>query len=199
MLYSLSGTVAYLYDDFFVLETAGIGFRVYGTHAVHAMAKKGGKITVFCHLQMEQGTVYGFSSHEELSLFETLITVSGVGPKMALKLLNNVPAAQLAALILLEKREDLSKFSGISQKTASKIIIELKEKLRKSSFSESGAADLSMQAGKSFELEELLRMLGYARNDIEAVCAEIDTRSGKIEEHIKTALRKLSAHKVKQA
>src|SRR5690606_21650349 len=161
MLYSLSGTVTLIRDDFFILETAGIGFRVQGTRSVSLKAVIGGKLKVFCHWRVEQGELYGFETPEELSLFETLITVSGVGPKMGMKLINSMPAAQLASLILLEKAQDLSNFSGVSAKAASKIILELKEKLRKSSFA--GTADVR----RSFELEELLRILGYAKADIE--------------------------------
>ncbi len=192
MLYSLTGVITYVHDDFFVLETAGIGFRIRGTRGLCLKALLGKQITAFCHWQQEQADVYGFERPEELSLFETLITVSGVGPKMGLKLLNSMPAEQLASLILMEKRDDVSKFSGVSIKMASKIILELKEKLHKSSFSESEGA------GRSFELEELLRMLGYARGDIEAVCGSIDVRTGKIEDHLKSALKQLSAHKIRK-
>jgi Holliday junction DNA helicase RuvA len=193
MLYSISGTVTHAHDDFFVLETAGIGFRIRGTHDLHAQALPGKDVKIFCHWEVEQGEVYGFQFPEQLSLFETLITVSGVGPKMGLKLLNSMPAEQLAGLILLEKRDDLAKFSGVSVKTASKIILELKEKLRKSGFAETSAG-----AGKSFELEELLRLLGYARADIEAVCADMDVSAGKVEEHLKEALKKLSGSKIRK-
>lgn len=197
MLYSLSGTVACVRDDFFVLETAGIGFRVRGTHAVLGEAlerlRQDKPLKVFCYWQPEQGDVYGFLRQEDLSLFEFLISVSGIGPKMGIKLLNGTTAEQLASLILFEKRDDLSKISGISAKTASKIIIELKEKLRKSPFGESS------EQPKSFELEELLRMLGYPRADIEEACSAIDTSAGKIEEHLKQALRYLSSKKIRNA
>ncbi|OGM90598.1 hypothetical protein A2755_03525 [Candidatus Wolfebacteria bacterium RIFCSPHIGHO2_01_FULL_48_22] len=192
MLYSLSGVITHIRDDFFVLETAGIGFRIRATQGLRQKAVVGKNLSIFCNWQVEQGDIYGFEASEELSLFETLIMVSGVGPKMALKLLNSMPAAQLASLILLEKRDDLSNFSGISEKTASKIIIELKEKLRKSSFSKTS------DTARSLELEELLRMLGYAHKDIEAVCKDMDTRTGKIEVHLKNALKELSKNKLRK-
>lgn len=196
MLYCLSGLVLFVRDDFFVLETTGIGLRIFTTKSFLGRVQEGQNIRIFCNWQIEQGSVYGFETPEELSLFEVLITVSGVGPKMGLKLLHALPTTELVSCILADRRDELAQRAGVSEKTAAKIILELKEKLRKGSFTHISATHADGSDQRMFELRELLGMLGYPRRDIEMVCAHIDLRSGTIEEHLKKALKELSKHKI---
>lgn len=189
MIYSISGTVVHKGDRFIVLETAGIGFRVHVLDSYAGGVEVGMSARVVCFLQQDPLTVYGFASEEDLSFFELLNTISGIGPKIAIKIMNAVPVRRLSAYIALEQKEQLAAQAGISAKTASKIILDLKEKIQKSSGKEA-----FMESGL-IELESILSDLGYAQKDIEAIRSQIPTDAVSVEQKVKVALKLLSVYK----
>jgi Holliday junction DNA helicase RuvA len=185
MIYSLEGTVTRVEDGWIVLETTGIGFRVRALDSFLTSVSLGKIARVVCFLQQEPLTVYGFGTEEELSLFELLNTVSGIGPKIAIKIMNAVPAKRLISLILLDQKEQFSSQAGIGIKVASKIILDLKEKLNKGI-----GKDVRVEAGM-VELESILSELGYKQKDVESIISQIPT-DVPIEQKVKMALKLLS-------
>jgi len=188
MIYSLEGIVKHIGERFVVLETAGIGFKVNVLDSFVASVEVGKIARVVCYMQTEPLTLYGFAIKDELALFELLNTVSGIGPKIAAKIMNAVPAKRLIALILLEQKEQFSGQAGIGVKVASKIILDLKEKLNKGI-----GKDIKIESGM-VELESILSELGYRQKDIESVRSQIPTELT-IEEKVRKALKLLSARK----
>lgn len=188
MIYSLEGTITRVGDGWIVLETVGIGFRVSVLDSFLATADLGKTARVVCFMQTDPLTLYGFSSEEELSLFELLNTVSGIGPKIAAKIMNAVPAKQLIGFILLEQKEQLSSQAGIGTKVASKIILDLKEKINKGI-----GKDIKIESGMA-ELESVLSELGYKQKDVESVLPHISAELT-IEEKVKKALKLLSGRR----
>ena len=188
MLYSIEGKVTHIGDKFVVLETAGIGFRVHVLDSFLGGVEAGKTARVVCFLQQDPLTVYGFQTQEELSFFELLNTISGIGPKIAAKIMNAVPVRRLSAYIALEQKDQLASQAGISAKTASKIILDLKEKIQKGSGKEA-----LMESGL-VELESILSDLGYKQKDIESIRTQIPA-DAPIEEKVKKALKLLSTHK----
>lgn len=191
MIYSLEGTVTHIGDKFIVLQTAGIGFRISVLDSFIGSVQLGASARVVCYMQQDPLTIYGFSSDEELSFFELLNTISGIGPKIAAKIMNAVPVRRLSAYIALEQKDQLSAQAGISAKTASKIILDLKEKIQKGSGKEA-----LMESGL-VELESILFDLGYSQKDIESIRSKIPTDAITVEQKVKSALKLLSSYKHK--
>lgn len=116
-----------------ILDVNGVGFEINTTlSALSFVGKKGDLTTVYTTLihKEDQMTLYGFTTLPEKELFNLLLSVSGIGPKSALSLLNNLSVSEISYSILNEDVASLKKSQGIGEKTASRIILELKEKIK---------------------------------------------------------------------
>lgn len=135
MIDILSGQVYSLGGNSLVLMVGGIGLKVFVPKSVFDTAKEGDALTLFTHLAISSPgggmsfALYGFQSLDDKGLFETLITVNGVGPKMALAVLSTLSANQLRQAVSREEPAVLTRVSGVGKKTAEKIIFELKNKI----------------------------------------------------------------------
>jgi Holliday junction DNA helicase RuvA len=190
MIYSLEGKITRVGDTWIALETAGIGFRVHVLTSFLKEAQEGEMARLVCFMQAESWILYGFAKEQELMLFELLNTVSGIGPKIAAKIMNGAPVERLIALIVSEHKDQFAAQAGVSTKIASKIILDVKEKARKT-FGEKSLANAGLM-----ELEGILSELGYGRKDIESIIPHI-TLDITTEEQVRMALKLLSAQKRK--
>jgi len=132
MISSLHGKVESLSSDQAIINVSGIGFQVYmPTTALTALGIPGDEVNVFTHLHLREDNVslYGFTSTEELWLFETLISVSGLGPRLALSMLSSLNTEQITTAIATGSIEMLEMIPGIGKKVANRIILELKDKI----------------------------------------------------------------------
>ncbi len=130
MIRLLSGTVADISGNTLILETSGgVGYLVSVTHRLGAFP--GEQIRLYTHLAVRETALdlYGFTSEDDLRLFELLLTISGVGPKSALQIMDQADRLLLVEAISLEDAVHLTKQSGITKKTAEKIILGLKDKI----------------------------------------------------------------------
>ena len=130
MIRLLSGTVADVSTNTIILETTGgIGYLVYITTRFITLPNE--QIRLYTHLAVRENALdlYGFISIEELQLFELLLTISGIGPKSALQIMDQADCALILEAISLEDPLHLTKLSGISKKTAEKIVLGLKDKI----------------------------------------------------------------------
>lgn len=130
MIRLLSGTVAEVRGNTIILETAGgVGYLVAITHRL--MVLPGEPLRLYTYLAVRETALdlYGFVAIEELELFELLLTISGVGPKSALQIMDQADRALIIEAITLEDPLHLTKLSSISKKTAEKIILGLKDKI----------------------------------------------------------------------
>ncbi len=183
MLYSISGTVTHKNNGCAVIETAGIGFVVHCPDHVLGKLTKGKKALLRVFLHVDRHELYGFLKEDDIRLFEQLISVSGVGPKGALKLLNSLPSRDLKSLIVLERADMLSKRGSVGKKTASKIVLELKDKIKK------GGVDGSPM---SLDVEAVLKNLGYYKDDIIYALKHIPSSAKTTEAQVKAALENLA-------
>jgi Holliday junction DNA helicase RuvA len=129
---SLKGRLQALGNDGAVIDVHGLGFRVYmPTSTLSTLGAIGDEIELHTHLHLREDnvTLYGFATPEELGLFQTLIGVSGLGPKLALSMLSAMSVEKLAMAIASGAADLLSEVPGIGKKTANRIILELKEKI----------------------------------------------------------------------
>lgn len=133
MIYSLKGKVVKTEENFVVLETPnGISWGVIcSTPTVIAVSQETETITLLTYLQVREDalTLYGFSNQQEKELFQNLITVSGIGPKMAIQILSGISVQDFALSVLNGNVKTLSGVKGLGKKTAERIIVELREKM----------------------------------------------------------------------
>jgi len=129
---SLKGTLQALASDGAIVDVHGIGFLVYmPTSTMSTLGAIGDEVELNTHLHLREdnATLYGFATPEECGLFQTLIGVSGLGPKLALAMLSAMSVEKLAMAIASSGADLLSEIPGIGRKTANRIILELKEKI----------------------------------------------------------------------
>jgi Holliday junction DNA helicase RuvA len=194
MIASVEGTVGAVAADSLVIEVGGIGYRVYAAPAILAAAQPGGPIKLHTYhlVREDQQALFGFRNADELGFFTLLLTVTGVGPKVALAIVGSRPTADLQLAILAQDHAVLVAIPGIGRKLAERVIFELKEKVSAAGVAVSGAAaDGAIGEG---EIVAALQALGYslaeARSASRAALAETGVASG-LEERVKAALRSL--------
>ena len=194
MIASVEGTVGAVAADSLVIEVGGIGYRVYAAPAILASAQPGGGIKLHTYhlVREDQQALYGFRSADELGFFTLLLTVTGVGPKVALAIVGSRATADLQLAILAQDHAVLVAIPGIGRKLAERVIFELKEKVSAAGVSVSGAVR-GGEIGEG-EIVAALQALGYslaeARSASRAALAETGVESG-LEERVKAALRSL--------
>ncbi|HEV8698287.1 MAG TPA: Holliday junction branch migration protein RuvA [Candidatus Limnocylindrales bacterium] len=194
MIASVEGVVAAISADWLVIEVGGIGYRVFAAPAVIAAAPAGGtlKLHTYHLVREDQQALYGFRTPEELGFFNLLLTVTGVGPKVALAIVGSRPPADLQLAIMTGDQAVLVSIPGIGKKLAERIIFELKEKVAAAGVAASAAA----VGGGAAETEVVaaLQALGYSLAEAREASrtALVDaTIGGTLEDRVKAALRSL--------
>ena len=190
MIASLKGKIDLLGADWAVINVGGVGYKVFVSTATLAQIQNASEIKLFTHLQVREDalTLFGFSAFEELGIFETMLSVSGIGPKLALALLSAFKADELATIIATGNEAMLCTVSGIGKKTAARIILELKDKIARSWAS----SPLASGAGDS-EVLAALGALGYSSAEAaKAVIALPKDPAMSLEDKIRMALAGLS-------
>ena len=131
MIASVEGVVGAVSTDSLVIEVGGIGYRVFTSPAVISTATPGGRLKLHTYhlVREDQQALFGFRTPEELGFFNLLLTVTGVGPKVALAIVGSRPTADLQLAILQQDQAVLVSIPGIGKKLAERIIFELKEKV----------------------------------------------------------------------
>lgn len=188
MIGFLKGVVAFKESPFLVLETNGVGYKVSVTSGLLAVLKQGEMVALFTHLAVRDDALdlYGFLERGELSFFELLLTVPGIGPRSALAILNLASLHELAAAIAAGDSVYLTNVSGVGKKSAAKIIVELKDKV----------ALLAPQKSASVLKEEMgaleaLKALGYGAPEAKDALSRIPTESIGTSERVRVALKLL--------
>ncbi len=170
--------------DALVLDVGGVGYLLHATPSVHRRAEAGGELTVETYLVVREDALqlYAFADAEERVLFEQLLGVSGVGPKVALAIVSGSTPADLRRAIALDDTARFEAIPGIGKKTAQRVVLELKEKL--------GALEpVSIGAPKPHLVaRDALVELGYSVADAEAALSEVDPELPP-EERVRLALR----------
>lgn len=190
MLYSLSGKLLIKKPQFIAVETNGIGFKVFiSSKTLKNLPKINSKIKLFCSFVIRQETpeVYGFLNENELEIFELLLSISGIGPKSALGILGNLKIEKFIAVVSQGRSDLLSKSWGIGKKKAQRIILELKDKIKKSK-TEVDFSDFDSNK----DIVSALKNLSYKKEDIESALESISSKNKKVEEKLKEALKFLS-------
>lgn len=189
MIASLQGTIDAFGTDFMVINVNGIGFKVNVTASVLSdTGVVGREVKLYTHLHVREDemSLFGFGSTDERQLFETLITVSGFGPKTAMGMLSAMNADQLAMAIASGSIEILTTIPGVGKKTAERLILELKDKI--------GGVMISTPAGKAAQenadVVTALVSLGYSMTEATRAVGTIPLdKKLSLEDRLKMALQ----------
>ena len=182
MISRIEGTILKTTDKFVVLDVHGIGFKIYTTNDVLLFTKDQKTLVLFTFLSVKEDALdlYGFRDEEELGFFELLLSVSGIGPKSAIGIMNIATIDSLKKAIATGDTNYLTKISGIGRKTAEKIVIELRDKLS------AHTKDAGTLKGES-DAVEALKALGYSLSEARDALKNISAED--IGEKIKEALK----------
>jgi Holliday junction DNA helicase RuvA len=192
---SVEGRVGAIALDSVVLEVGGLGYRVFAAPAVIASAVMGSQLKLHTYhlVREDQQALFGFRSVEELGFFNLLLTVTGVGPKVALAIVGSRPTPDLQLAIMQQDQAVLVSIPGIGKKLAERVIFELKEKVAAAGVAASTTA-VAGQGASEGEIVAALQALGYtpgeAREASRAALADVGVGST-LEDRVKAALRSL--------
>lgn len=187
MIGHLRGTVLTVRDTFLILEVGGVGYKVATLKELLARTKPGTELSLSTYLAVREDVLdlYGFQAEEELAFFELLLSVSGIGPKSALSILDIASVETLGSAISAGNAAYLTNVSGIGKKTAEKIVLELKDKVKKIVGEGHGALRGDQEA------LEAMRSLGYSAAEARDALRQVPPEIEKGNDRLREALRLL--------
>jgi len=189
MIASLRGKVESLGSDSAIINVGGVGFQVYmPTSTLSTLGTIGEEVQLYTHLHLREdsATLYGFASADELRLFQTLIAVSGLGPKLALTMLSAMSVEKLTMAIATGSVDLLTIVPGIGKKVANRLVLELKEKIGAGWVTTPGV----QLAEENTDVLAALTSLGYSVSEASRAVASLPPSSDlSLEEKIKLALQ----------
>jgi len=191
MIYTVSGRLSVKKENFAVVDIAGVGMKLFlHRRGLDSLPPLGETVKFFSYLHVREDALelYGFQNEEELKLFELLNSVSGIGPKSALGILDVAPIKELTSAIKEGRADLMTRASGVGSKTAERIILELRNKV---SVQHSEEAVKKMESDA--DIVETLSGLGYRKEEIKSALQRLPEGAGTgLEERLKAALKLLS-------
>ncbi len=190
MISSITGTITHIGTNFVEIAANSVGYKVYTTPDIIALARVGTDATMYTHTHVREDALdlFGFDSRDKLELFEKLITVSGIGPKTALGVLSLASVADIESAIVRGDAAILTKVSGIGKKTAERIVLELAGKI--SAEPKLGGKETGVHSEDSDVIDALVG-LGYSVDEARGALKKIDASIAGVNEKVKAALRLL--------
>jgi len=201
MIDFLRGSVVGVDEESIVLDVGGVGYRVY-CPAPYRFRPSEAPILVYTHLHVreDEWVLYGFAQLPERTLFRQLLTVSGIGPKLALSMLGAASCEEIAAAIAGEDVTLLTRLPGVGKKTAQRLIVELKDKVEVPLVPAAAAADgpaaVIPQGGVWREVADALLALGYKEAEIRTILRELsqqqaEEREISLDQALRCALQRI--------
>ena len=171
MIATIRGEVSQIEENALILEVGGVGLRVLVPAPLQAKAKAGEKVFLYTHLQVREDalTLYGFASQSDRELFNILLGVDGVGPKVALSVLSTMTLDAIQRAVFADEAELLSRVPGVGKKTAQKMGLHLKDKLKPSDT----LSQVAAMTDKDSEVLAALTALGYSVVEAQAAIQSI--------------------------
>lgn len=196
MISYLKGSLEAKNIDNIVVEVGGVGYKIFmSRNSMDKLGELGEVVKVHTYMRVREDDIslYGFCSNEELKMFEQLIGVSGVGAKSALTILSNITPSKFALAIISGDVGALKSLPGIGAKSAQRMILELKDKMKTEEAVQSDEVitQYMPENNNTKDAVEALQVLGYVRKDIDVALSKIDTTSLSVEDIIKQGLKYL--------
>lgn len=176
MIDFVKGKIHYQENDYLAVAVGGVGYQVYVTNPYAFEKEK--EVFLYTHFVVREDAqlLYGFSTKQERDLFRLLLEVSGVGPKAAMGMLSGMNPSQLVQAIQMEDLKQLTRLPGVGKKTAQRLVLDLKDKLKKLSLPELTVASpspLSVRPDKERDVIEALLVLGYNEEEAKWAVREV--------------------------
>lgn len=195
----IKGSLEMKFKDYLVIDVGGIGYKIFMSEtAINTIGQIGDIVKVFTYYRVREDdiSIYGFKTQEELRMFELLLSVSGVGAKSALSMLSCIEPSEFALAVISNNVKVLTQIPGIGNKSAQRIILELKDKLKAEQTEQSDDDTSKTPIGKSTieinnNIQEAisgLMVLGFSKKDIEKAFEHLDINSLSLEDLIKKGL-----------
>jgi Holliday junction DNA helicase RuvA len=192
MISHIYGEIAHQGESFVVIDVGGIGYQVNVTQpALAELGSRKEKVKLYTHLQVREDALmlYGFTSASELEMFKLLISVTRVGPQIALNILSQIRIEELAAAIINEDEKVLTRISGVGSKNAKRLILELRDKMKK----KMEGVVLAGVSSANYDAVSALVSLGFtqreAKEAVDAVAAGL--KEPTVQALVKAALARL--------
>ena len=197
MIAYLRGMLSFKADEYIIIDLNGVGYKVFmSKSAIDSLPDNNNEIKEYTNMRVKEDDVslFGFNSNEELHTFELLISVGGIGAKSAIAILSNITPSKFALAVITNDVGTLKKLQGIGPKTAQRIILELKDKIKTEEAitlpNNDEIEEKIINEENQEELIQALQVLGYRRFEINAVLPKL--KQTELEERIKEALQYLS-------
>lgn len=192
MISHIYGQIAHQGESFVVIDVGGIGYQVNVTQpALAELGDRKEKVKLYTHLQVREDALmlYGFTSASELEMFKLLISVTRVGPQIALNILSQIRIEELAAAIINEDEKVLTRISGVGPKNAKRLILELRDKMKK----KMEGVVLAGVSSANYDAVSALVSLGFTQREAkEAVDAvAVGLKEPTVQALVKAALARL--------
>ena len=193
----IKGSLEQKSTNYVVIDVGGIGYKIFmPTKSIESLGEIGEVVKVHTHYYVREDNIslYGFKTNEELRMFELLLQVSGIGAKSAIAMLSEISPSSFALAVISDDISKLVKIPGIGKKTAARIVLELKDKLKtEEAITKTEEEKLSISnEEETNEAVAALQVLGYTKREIEKALEKIDTKNLQLEEIIKQGLKYLA-------
>ena len=190
----LNGTILNKLNNYLIINVSGVGYKVFVYSNLYNEISAGEEISLYIHEQVGEQilALYGLKNIDELNFFELLISVSGIGPKTALGIMNIAPVAEIQISIREGDHSLLSQASGIGKKTAERAVLELRNKI--SEIATQGQISSEITTNKAEEIDALI-VLGYTIQQARDALRNIDPEIKDSGERIKRALQQITHNK----
>lgn len=191
----ISGKLEGKANNYVVIDVLGIGYKIFMSgSSIDKIGELGQNIKVYTHYYVREDNIslYGFLSDEELRMFELLLSVSGIGAKSAISMLSEISPTNFALAVITDDVSKLTKIQGIGAKTAQRIILELKDKLKTEQAIEKQDSKVQKAVIEETSYEEAisaLQILGYNKKEIEKAFAKLELTGLNVEDIIRKALK----------
>lgn len=195
MIGYLSGNVKFLFDDSCILDVNGVGYKIFVDSQSRQALTLNTAAEFFIHTAVREDaiTLFGMANRAAFELFEMLLTVSGVGAKSALAIVSKISSADFARAVTLQDVKTLTRLPGVGKKSAERILLELKDKVKPltENFSSKDFQPAQIQSTAQDDAAEALSALGYTSAEISAAFKRAPNNSS-TEQLIKFALKELN-------
>ena len=196
----IKGSLEVKTKGYIVVECNGIGYKIFmSDKSLNELGNIGDTVKVYTHYHVREDEIslYGFKTDEELRMFELLLSVSGIGARSAITMLSNIEPSEFAFAVISDDVDRMTKIPGIGKKTAQRLILELKDKL-KSEEIERNKEEIEKEIKEVEGLNEAvsaLQVLGYSRREIDSAFEKADLSGLSTEDIIKKGLMLLANNK----
>lgn len=193
MIASIKGQVLLSKENWMIVETNGIGYKVFVPNSVSNISGIGEAVSLYIYHNITDSSqaLYGFHTFDEQEFFELLLSISGIGPKVALSVLNAATMQEIREAVISDNADILTNISGIGTKTAHRIVLELKNKIKIGDVRPVGTKSIDVGSSANMDVYEALLRLGYNGVEARAAIKMVPEGIKDAEKKLKEALRNL--------